>query len=131
MKKSKGEKSPKYRKISNRVMQFIFILGMVLLVLFIGMGTVIPELNRHKYEGVIVEKYRENHGMTTGTTQFIELKQGDRTIKIENSDILLHGKWNSLAVQKDIREDEHATVYTIGFDVPSLGIHPNLYRIEQ
>lgn len=69
--------------------------------------------------------------MTTGTTQFIELRQGDRTIKIENSDILLHGKWDSLAVQKDIREGEKATVHTIGFDVPSLRIYPNLYQIEQ
>lgn len=81
-------------------MQVIFAFGMILLILFIGMGTVIPELNRHTYEGIIVEKYREDHGMTTGTTQFIELRQGDRTIKIENSDILLHGKWDSLAVQK-------------------------------
>ncbi|EJF1329327.1 hypothetical protein LHE35_000909 [Staphylococcus pseudintermedius] len=131
MKKTKGEKPPKYRKINHRVMQVIFAFGMILLILFIGMGTVIPELNRHMYEGIIVEKYREDHGMTTGTTQFIELRQGDRTIKIENSDILLHGKWDSLAVQKDIREGEKATVHTIGFDVPSLRIYPNLYQIEQ
>ncbi|EJD5700661.1 hypothetical protein M2L44_001720 [Staphylococcus pseudintermedius] len=131
MKKTKGEKPPKYRKINHRVMQVIFAFGMILLILFIGMGTVIPELNRHTYEGIIVEKYREDHGMTTVTTQFIELRQGDRTIKIENSDILLHGKWDSLAVQKDIREGEKATVHTIGFDVPSLRIYPNLYQIEQ
>ncbi|EGQ2974960.1 hypothetical protein EAF12_01115 [Staphylococcus pseudintermedius] len=131
MKKTKGEKPPKYRKINHRVMQVIFAFGMILLILFIGMGTVIPELNRHTYEGIIVEKYREDHGMKTGTTQFIELRQGDRTIKIENSDILLHGKWDSLAVQKDIREGEKATVHTIGFDVPSLRIYPNLYQIEQ
>ncbi|WP_322214908.1 hypothetical protein P3U36_01725 [Staphylococcus pseudintermedius] len=131
MKKTKGEKPPKYRKINHRVMQVIFAFGMILLILFIGMGTVIPELNRHTYEGIIVEKYREDHGMTTGATQFIELRQGDRTIKIENSDILLHGKWDSLAVQKDIREGEKATVHTIGFDVPSLRIYPNLYQIEQ
>ncbi|WP_086427984.1 hypothetical protein [Staphylococcus cornubiensis] len=131
MKKSKDKTSPKYPKISNRMMRILFIIGLILLVLFIGMGTVIPELNRHTYKGIVVEKYREDHGMTTGTTQFIELKQGDRTIKIENSDILLHGKWDSQAKQKEIREGEVATVYTIGFDFPSIGMHPNLYKIEQ
>lgn len=55
MKKTKGEKPPKYRKINHRVMQVIFAFGMILLILFIGMGTVIPELNRHTYEGIIVE----------------------------------------------------------------------------
>ena len=67
MKKTKGEKSPKYRKISHRVMQVIFAFGIILLILFIGMGTVIPELNRHTYEGVVVEKYRENHAEISAT----------------------------------------------------------------
>lgn len=131
MKKPKDYIYDVFQKIGNNKMKLIFIVVLIIGILFIGMGTFIPELNRQTYKGVVVEKYREHHDLTTGTTQWIVLKQGDRTIKIENNDILLHGKWDSKAIQKEIREGQQATVHTIGFDLPSIGLHPNLYQIEQ
>lgn len=131
MKKPQKNMYHVFQKLGKYTMRLIFIVALIVGILFIGMATLIPELNRHTYEGVVVEKYRENHNLTSGTTQFIELKQGDQTIKIENNDILLHWKWNSKALQKEIQEGKKIKVYTIGFDVPSLGLHPNLYRFEQ
>ncbi|MBI5976029.1 hypothetical protein HHH54_10740 [Staphylococcus sp. H16/1A] len=117
--------------MGTRGMQIIFGIGLFLLILFIAMGTVLPELNRHTYEGIVTEKYQETHAMTTGKTQFIELKTKDGIKKIENSDILLHYKMNSRDLQKDIKEGKPTRVKTIGFNIPSLGLYPNLYDVEQ
>ncbi|REH89226.1 hypothetical protein DOS58_07000, partial [Staphylococcus felis] len=69
--------------------------------------------------------------LTTGKTQFVELKSGNDTIKIENSDILLRNKFDSHHLQKEIKEGQKARIYTIGFNIPSIGLYPNLYKIEQ
>ena len=84
-----------FEKVGPKVMKIIFVTVFILAILFIGMATVIPELNHKTYQGVVVEKYKENHGLTTGTSRFIVLKHGKETIKIQNDDILLHGKFNS------------------------------------
>lgn len=119
-------------RIGKKTLQIIFVGALILLILFIGMGTVIPEFNRHTYKGVVVEKYKENHSFSTGKTQFIELEDKQHnTVKIENTDILLRGKFDSKAKQQSIQEGKEATVYTIGFDLPQFGIHPNSYKIDQ
>ncbi|WP_238658981.1 hypothetical protein [Staphylococcus felis] len=120
-----------FDKIGSRMMNFIFIIAFIILILFISMGTILPELNRQTYEGTIVQKYKENHLLTTGKTQFVELKSGNDTIKIENSDILLRNKFDSHHLQKEIKEGQKARIYTIGFNIPSIGLYPNLYKIEQ
>ncbi|QLK86793.1 hypothetical protein [Staphylococcus sp. 17KM0847] len=119
-----------FERLGHRIMTCFFIVGAVVAILFISMATIIPELNRHVYEGEIIEKYHENHTFTTGTVRYIVVKNQETTITIENSDILLHGKLNSKAIHKDLREGQHVKVYTIGFDSPSWGMYPNLYRIE-
>lgn len=118
-------------KLGHRVMNTIFIIAFILLLLFIGMGTVIPELNRQTYEGKIVQKYAENHSVTTGKTYFIEVQQGNKTVKIENADILLRQKFDSEDIQKEIKEGQTAKIETIGFNSPQWGLYPNLIHIEQ
>ncbi|QDX01619.1 hypothetical protein DWB90_01820 [Staphylococcus chromogenes] len=118
-------------KLGHKVMNTIFIIAFILLILFIGMGTVIPELNRQTYEGKIVQKYAENHSVTTGKTYFIEVQQGNKTIKIENADILLRQKFDSEDIQKEIKEGQTAKIETIGFNAPQWGLYPNLTHIEQ
>ncbi|MGV3041964.1 hypothetical protein [Staphylococcus rostri] len=95
------------------------------------MATVIPEMNRHIYEGKIVEKYHENNGLTTGTTRYIVVQHGRDKTTIENSDILLHAKFDSRDIHDNLREGQNVKVYTIGFDLPKYGMYPNLYRVEQ
>ncbi|WP_241955791.1 hypothetical protein [Staphylococcus chromogenes] len=118
-------------KLGHRVMNTIFIIAFILLLLFIGMGTVIPELNRQTYEGKIVQKYAENHSVTTGKTYFIEVQQGNKTVKIENADILLRQKFDSEDIQKGIKEGQTAKIETIGFNAPQWELYPNLTHIEQ
>ncbi|UXR69434.1 MULTISPECIES: hypothetical protein [unclassified Staphylococcus] len=119
-----------FQRVGTHVMKIIFAISGIILVLFLAMGTIIPELNRHVYEGKIVEKYAKNHTMTTGTTRYIVIQQGQTKTTIENNDILLHGKFNSKDIQQSLREGQKVKVYTIGFDAPKFGMHPNLYHIE-
>ncbi len=120
-----------FEMVGPKVMKIIFVTVFILAVLFIGMATVIPELNHKTYQGIVVEKYKENHGLTTGTSRFIVLKHGKETIKIQNDDILLHGKFNSQSIQEDIIEGKKAEIKTIGFNFPRIGFYPNLYQIKQ
>ena len=131
MKKAKAFLYNIMDKLGNRVMHFIFICGFILIVIFIGLGTFIPELNRQTYEGKIVQKYGENHSVTTGKTYFIEVQQGNKTVKIENADILLHQKFDSEDIHKEIKEGQTAKIDTIGFNAPKWGLYPNLTHIEQ
>lgn len=118
-------------KLGSRIMKIIFVCGFVLLILFIGLGTFIPELNRHTYEGKVIQKYAENHSVTTGKTYYIELQQGKQLVKIENGDILLRQKFNSRDIQQHIKEGQSVKVHTIGFYLPQWGLYPNLTHIEQ
>lgn len=117
-------------QLGSKVMNVIFIIAFILLIAFIGMGTFIPELNRHTYEGQVVQKYAENHSVTTGRTYFIELKKDQKTTKIENADILLRQKFDSSEIQNEIKEGQYVKVETIGFNLPQLGLYPNLTHIE-
>lgn len=118
-------------KLVSRVMNILFICGFIVLILFVGLGTFIPELNRHTYEGKVVQKYAENHSVTTGKTYYIEVKQGDQIIKIENGDILLRQKFDSRDIQDQIKEGQQIKVDTIGFYLPRWGFYPNLTHVEQ
>ncbi|MDO5376243.1 MAG: hypothetical protein Q4F01_08690 [Staphylococcus rostri] len=120
-----------FERLGNWIKTAFFILGAISFVVFLAMATVIPEMNRHVYEGKIVEKYHENNGLTTGTTRYIVVQHGRDKTTIENSDILLHAKFDSRDIHDNLREGQNVKVYTIGFDLPKYGMYPNLYRVEQ
>ncbi|UXR78166.1 MULTISPECIES: hypothetical protein [unclassified Staphylococcus] len=119
-----------FERLGQRMMRTIFVIFGLLLILFLALGTVIPELNRTVYKGEIIEKYTENHAMTTGTSHYIVVQHGQTKTTIENTDILLHAKFNSKDIHQSLREGQQVKVYTVGFDYPRFGIYPNLYRID-
>ena len=131
MKKKNDRLYTLFNRLGSWAMTAFFIIGTIIFILFIAMATVIPEMNRHVYEGQIVEKYHKDDGLTTGTTRYIVVKHAGGKTTIENSDILLHGKFNSRDIHDTLREGQTVKVYTIGFDSEKFGFHPNLYRIEQ
>lgn len=120
-----------FDRLGQHLMHTIFVIGGILLILFLALGTVIPELNRTVYEGKIIEKYTKNHAMTTGTSHYIVVQHGQTKTTIENTDILLHAKFNSKDIHQSLREGQKVKVYTVGFDFPQFGLHPNLYRINK
>lgn len=102
-------------KLGSRVMNIIFICGFILIILFVGLGTFIPELNRHTYEGKVVQKYAENHSVTTGKTYYIELKQGIKLLKLKMVIYYYVKKFDSRDIQNQIKEGQQIKVDTIGF----------------
>ncbi|KIX91828.1 hypothetical protein TP70_00690 [Staphylococcus microti] len=131
MKKTNDRIYTLFNRLGSWTMTAFFVIGTIIFILFIAMATVIPEMNRHVYEGKIVEKYHKDDGISTGTTRYIVVKHDHGKTTIENSDILLHGKFNSRDIHDTLREGQTVKVYTIGFESPKFGFHPNLYRIEQ
>jgi hypothetical protein len=108
----------------------IYAVIIVLILVFVGVASIIPQLKESQYVATVTDKERIVNGESSYYLIFTKDVEGN-VLVLQNSDSLWRGKWDSSNVQGALEVGKTYKFRVYGYRVPFLSWYENIIGYEE